>query len=367
MAPLFSKDERAFMASCDFETKSYVEVQRRFRLNFPNAQRNPSKHCISYNCSKFRNHGKVTNRFKDGSGRRRSVRTRRNIDAVERALQRNPRMSARRNTLAMNHSSFNRITRLDLQMYPYRIQVRHALQQHDLQRRLTYCQWLINRPDRMLRESVVVDEANFHLNGTVTTSNVRCYARRDNPPRDFVYDRPNDRRKVVVFMGISGGNHIIGPVFYDGNINGQLYLDTINQVVAPRLAQLYGQQRNGTIPRVWFFQDGASIHRTRAVHDRLEELFPNRVVGLGHNVPWPPRSPDLTAADFFLWGYLKQQVYGTGVPPRNLPDLRDRIMDATRALRRTRMCSRAVCSMRRRAERCIAKNGAQVEGRAGRD
>ena len=27
---------------------------------------------------------------------------------------------------------------------------------------------------------------------------------------------------------------------------------------------------------------------------------------------WPPRSPDATPCDFFLWGYVKDQVY---VPP----------------------------------------------------
>ncbi|PNF41627.1 hypothetical protein B7P43_G07619, partial [Cryptotermes secundus] len=24
---------------------------------------------------------------------------------------------------------------------------------------------------------------------------------------------------------------------------------------------------------------------------------------------WPPRSPDLTPCDFFLWGYIKDRVY----------------------------------------------------------
>ena len=26
---------------------------------------------------------------------------------------------------------------------------------------------------------------------------------------------------------------------------------------------------------------------------------------------WPARSPDLTPCDFFLWGWLKEQVYST--------------------------------------------------------
>ncbi|KAJ4430513.1 hypothetical protein ANN_19101 [Periplaneta americana] len=27
------------------------------------------------------------------------------------------------------------------------------------------------------------------------------------------------------------------------------------------------------------------------------------------DIDWPPRSPDLTAADYFIWGYLKSRVY----------------------------------------------------------
>ena len=34
--------------------------------------------------------------------------------------------------------------------------------------------------------------------------------------------------------------------------------------------------------------------------------------GDNHLLPWPPRSPDLTPCDFFLWGFVKDSVY---VPP----------------------------------------------------
>ena len=38
-----------------------------------------------------------------------------------------------------------------------------------------------------------------------------------------------------------------------------------------------------------------------------------RFIGVGGTVPWPARSPDLTAPDFFLWGYLKQKVYSHNI------------------------------------------------------
>ena len=43
------------------------------------------------------------------------------------------------------------------------------------------------------------------------------------------------------------------------------------------------------------------------------------------DVPWPPRSPDLSACDFFLWGYLKSKVYVR--KPRTVDDLKVSIRD----------------------------------------
>ena len=42
---------------------------------------------------------------------------------------------------------------------------------------------------------------------------------------------------------------------------------------------------------------------------------------------WPPRSPDITPCDFFLWRYVKERVY---VPPlpADLDELTNRITPA---------------------------------------
>ncbi|KAJ4434230.1 hypothetical protein ANN_22778 [Periplaneta americana] len=52
-----------------------------------------------------------------------------------------------------------------------------------------------------------------------------------------------------------------------------------------------------------------------------------------HNGPtrWPPRSPDITPLDFFLWGYVKNKVY-TGHKIRDLQQLRGRIRDAVNSV-----------------------------------
>jgi hypothetical protein len=64
------------------------------------------------------------------------------------------------------------------------------------------------------------------------------------------------------------------------------------------------------------------------------------VVGLGALLtndspilPWPPRSTDLNPCDYLLWGYVKYRVYVT-LMPRELPQLRQRIMEAVAAIDR---------------------------------
>ena len=80
------------------------------------------------------------------------MRTDNNIDAVLRRLQEHPReTTARRNGLGLSHSSFNRITKIDLNFHPYRMRIRHQLQHDDFRRRQTLAEWLLDRCQRDAR------------------------------------------------------------------------------------------------------------------------------------------------------------------------------------------------------------------------
>ena len=74
----------------------------------------------------------------------------------------------------------------------------------------------------------------------------------------------------------------------------------INEFLSPNLPP-----NNRTL---WFQQDGATAHMTVISIAALRHLFPQQVISHFGDMPWPPRSPDLTAPDFFLWGYLKNKV-----------------------------------------------------------
>ena len=46
---------------------------------------------------------------------------------------------------------------------------------------------------------------------------------------------------------------------------------------------------------------------------------------------WPPRSPDPTPCDFFLWGYVKSLVYVAPLPA-NVNELKQRITIALKTV-----------------------------------
>ena len=78
--------------------------------------------------------------------------------------------------------------------------------------------------------------------------------------------------------------------------------------------------------RLYFQQDGAPSHNAHHIMDYLRLKFGQRLIATNGPVRWPPRSPDLTPLDFFLWGHIKNLVYST--PPTTLEILKTRIREA---------------------------------------
>ncbi|GFX00246.1 putative DD41D transposase [Trichonephila clavipes] len=80
---------------------------------------------------------------------------------------------------------------------------------------------------------------------------------------------------------------------------------------------------NHDVQELWFQQDGATCHTTRATIDLLKDTFGDRLISRFGPVNWPPRSCDLTPLDYFLWGYVKSLVYAD--KPQTLDHLEDNI------------------------------------------
>jgi hypothetical protein len=80
--------------------------------------------------------------------------------------------------------------------------------------------------------------------------------------------------------------------------------------------------------------DGAPAHFHNQVVNFLNQEFLGNWIGRGrgHLIQWPPRSPDLTPLDFFLWGYVKERVFQE--IPTTREDMMERIQQAFAAIRR---------------------------------
>ena len=87
-------------------------------------------------------------------------------------------------------------------------------------------------------------------------------------------------------------------------VTSERYVKMLRNFLRPHLRSLWINMEE-----MWFQQDGATAHMARASMTVVRQMFPQHVVSRFGDVPWPPRSPDLSACDFFLWGYLKSKVY----------------------------------------------------------
>jgi len=109
---------------------------------------------------------------------------------------------------------------------------------------------------------------------------------------------------------------VLGPYFFEDNegaavtVTSKRYVAMLGTFCEPEL------RRCGIDPiSVWFHQDGATAHTARASMSVLREMFPQHVISCGSNVPWPARSPDLSACDYFLWGISKAEISSLSLEP----------------------------------------------------
>lgn len=145
---------------------------------------------------------------------------------------------------------------------------------------------------------------------------------------------------------------IVGPYFFEeGNraitVNSRRYKAMIQNFFAPALAEL-------NVQNAWFQQDGATAHTSRASLQLLREMFPGRLISLRGDISWPARSPDLTSCDFFLWGYLKAQVFKHR--PTTVRQLKEAIRLEIRRIPQE-MLARVMQNFRNRLRQCCDNGG----------
>lgn len=214
------------------------------------------------------------------------------------------------------------------------------------------------------------DEATFNLDGLLNRHNDVLWSQA-NPNRTIEKRQKSVSLSVwcaLSSFGVIGpyffhadpgtdrnGRQIFGPNFNPCTVNSTNYLKMLKDFVIPAL------KRYPDFEDFYFIQDGAPAHFGNQVRAYLNQELGSRWIGRGvtqnGSIPWPPRSPDLTACDFFLWGYLKNEVYKTF--PATLPELQFRIIEAFQNLP-WMMVVNACESVPRRLATCLRLNGMQV-------
>ena len=86
----------------------------------------------------------------------------------------------------------------------------------------------------------------------------------------------------------------------------------------------------------------------------VRNMFPRHLISRFGDVPWPPRSPDLSKCDFFLWRYLKSRVYTH--KPRTLNDLKETVRQEIRPIDR-QLLARVMDDFKKRLENYIQEDG----------
>jgi len=119
-----------------------------------------------------------------------------------------------------------------------------------------------------------------------------------------------------------------------------------------------GRQRVVVRVLQWFQQDGATTHSSNESLTWLQQRFPHRLISRRCDPQWSPHSPDLNPPDFYLWGYLRDRVYGNN--PQTIPDLKAAITAAIGAIPREE-CGRVIENFVRRIQMCLQCRGAHLE------
>ena len=208
-------------------------------------------------------------------------------------------------------------------------------------------------PRQLLGVILFTDEASFTRDGVNNSRNVHTWS-QDNPHETTVTTFQS-RFSVNVWCGVIG-DRLIGPFVLENNLTGHTYEAFLRNELPGLLEDSPLMVRN----QMYFQHDGAPPHYSRLVREYLHASFPNRWLGRLGPVAWPPRSPDLTPLDYYIWGHMKTLVYETKVD--STAALRARIFAVAEQIRNhpDRIAS-AIQSLLIRAENCLANGGGHFE------
>ncbi|KAJ4440315.1 hypothetical protein ANN_08454 [Periplaneta americana] len=167
-----------------------------------------------------------------------------------------------------------------------------ALSPADYPARVRFCQWFLqqcgvnpNFPALVL----FTDEVQFTRDGITNFHNQHIWAYEN--PLATVPSHHQVRFSLNMWAGIIG-DRLVGPHVLTGQAYTNFLENTIPHVLED--TSLINRQH------IHFLHDGAPAHFSHTARRYLDRRFPDRWIGRGGPIAWPPRSPDLNPLDFYF-------------------------------------------------------------------
>lgn len=224
----------------------------------------------------------------------------------------------------------------------------NELSDNDMVRRASACEEMLTKLSTLRqRQSVLfTDECAIYLSSKPrniyfwSKSNPRYYEElQQHPPH------------VMLWAGVTS-THVVGPYFFPaGGVNSDRYMDMLEHWLIPELYRL------GIVIDAILQQDGAPAHFSISVREFLTTQFP-LWIGRGGPLAWPPRSPDLTTCDNWLWSFVKEQVSSKRL--HSIDELKQAVRDAFGQIKSI-MLKRACRRTWRRIQLCKENDGIHTD------
>ena len=107
----------------------------------------------------------------------------------------------------------------------------------------------------------------------------------------------------------------------------------------------------------YFMQDGATPHTALSTRRYLKDIFGKKIIGKHFEYTWPPYSPDLTLADYWLWPTLKRVVYsGKQEPYTSIASLKRAITFVYKKIKQQNL-THLGASIEGRLKKCLERRG----------
>uniref|UniRef100_A0AAR2KFG9 Transposase Tc1-like domain-containing protein n=1 Tax=Pygocentrus nattereri TaxID=42514 RepID=A0AAR2KFG9_PYGNA len=182
--------------------------------------------------------------------------------------------------------------------------------------RLKFANDHLNDPEEEWEKVMWSDETKIELFGLNSTRHVWRKKNDEYNPKNTIPTVKHGGGNIILWGCFSAkGTGRLHRIV--GRMDGAMYREILANNLLPSVRAL-------KMGRGWVFQhDNNPKHTVRAF---LDEQFPGKWIGRRGPVEWPPRSPDLTPLDFYLWGHLKAIVYAVKI--RDVQHLILRILEA---------------------------------------